>query len=129
MTGETVTVAGQLSAFGAEPSTVDALGVRLSLGRRLARAAGVTAIWWAGAGFGVFFPGVHFVLVPSLLVLGVVMGARRLRDVMSVERVRGACPRCGAALDLPLSSRWIRQHLVDCPACHANMTLTIPTAG
>jgi hypothetical protein len=128
MTGETVTVAGELSTFGAAPRAVDVLGAPLSLGRRLARAAAVTAICWAGACFAVFIPGVHFVAVPSLFVLGVILGARRLRDVMTVERVRGACPRCGAALDLPLSSRWIRRQLIDCPVCHANLTLTIPTA-
>ena len=129
MIGETVTVAGELSAFGAAPRAVDVLGAPLSLGRRLARAAAVTAICWVGACFAVFFPGVHFVAVPSRFVLGVILGARRLRDVMAVERVRGACARCGAVLDLPLSSRWVGRQLIDCPACHANLTLTIPTAG
>jgi hypothetical protein len=121
-------VAGELSAFGAATRSVEVTGAPLSMGRRLGRAAGITAICWAAAGLAVFIPGVHFVAVPSLFVLGVILGARRLRDVMAVERVRGACPRCGATLDLPLSGRWLRQPRVDCPGCHGNLTLTIPTA-
>ena len=114
-----------LSVFGAKPSPVLVTVTRPSPGGRLARAARVAGIFWAVAAGCVFLPGLHFVLVPTFLVVGTAAGLRHLRDIEVVSRVHGACPRCGHKQDFAAGNRLTPTWSLDCPICHNTLTLTL----
>lgn len=121
----TYEVPASLSAFGAPPRRV-AVTVRLPTpGQRLTRAAKALGMFWAVAAGCVFLPGLHFVLVPTFVVLGLAAGTARLRDRRTVTRVHGACPRCGADQDFASGNRLADTWALDCPTCHTNLQLTV----
>ena len=123
----TYEVPASLSAFGAPPQQVR-VTVRLPTpGQRLARAAKGVGIFWAVAAGCVFLPGLHFVLVPTFVVLGLAAGAARLRDRRTVTRVHGPCPRCGCEQEFAFGNRLAATWALDCPACHTNLQLTVDT--
>ena len=82
-------------------------------------------MFWAFAAGCVFLPGLHFVLVPTFLVAGIVAGVRHGRDTEIVSRVRGACPRCGQEQDFGAGNRLTPTWTLDCPACHNHLTLVV----
>jgi len=43
--------------------------------------------------------------------------------------LRGTCPRCGAVHELRPGGRFVAGRRVDCPSCHGNLTLVIPSAS
>lgn len=114
-----------LSVFGAKPSPVLVTVTHPSPGKRLARAARGAGIFWAVAGGCVFLPGLHFVLVPTFLLVGIVAGMRHLRDTEVASRVHGACPRCGQEQDFAAGNRLTPTWSLDCPICHNTLTLTL----
>jgi len=122
-------LAASLTVFGAAPRRVDVTVTRQSPGHRLGRALKGGAVFWAVAAGCVFLPGLHFVLVPTFLVIGIAVSLRNLRDVEIVSRVRGACPRCGLEQDFAAGNRLTPTWALDCPACHNSLTLTLDSAG
>jgi hypothetical protein len=96
-----------------------------SPGQRVARALKAGGLFWAIAAGCVFLPGLHFVLVPSFLVIGVAAGFRHRRDERIVSHVRGACPRCGLDQSFASGNRLTPPWPLDCPACHTNLALTL----
>jgi len=114
-----------LSVFGAKPSLALVSVTRSSPGERFARAAKGAGIFWAFAAGCVFLPGLHFVLVPTFLLVGAVAGMRHLRDVEVVSRVHGACPRCGHEQDFATGNRLTSTWSLDCPTCHNTLTLVL----
>lgn len=125
--GEWFDLFASLSVFGAAPRPVRVTVTRQSPGHRLGRAAKVAGVFWAVAAGCVFLPGLHFVLVPTFLVVGLAAGFRNLRDVEIVSRVHGACPRCGLEQDFAAGNRLTPTWTLDCPACHNNLTLALDT--
>lgn len=123
--GELFALSASLSVFGAPPRAVAVTVTRQSPGHRLARAAKGAGVFWAVAAGCVFLPGLHFVLVPAFLAIGIAVGLRRLRDLDIVSRVHGACPRCGLEQDFAAGNRLTPTWALDCPACHNNLTLTV----
>jgi hypothetical protein len=120
-------VSASLSAFGASPQPVR-VTVRLPTpGQRLVRAAKALGTFWAIAAGCVFVPGLHFVLVPTFGVVGLVAAATRLRDRRTVAGVHGVCPRCGSEQDFAAGNRLATTWVLDCPACHTNLQLTVDT--
>jgi hypothetical protein len=120
-----VDLSASLTAFGAPPRRVTVSVAHPSPGRRVARALKAGGLFWAIAAGCVFIPGLHFVLVPSFLVIGVATGFRHLRDEQVVSSVRGACPRCGLEQAFAAGNRLTPGWSLDCPACHTNLTLTL----
>ena len=119
-----------LTVFGAPPSPTVVTVAGSTPGQRMARAARAAGVFFAFAAGCVFLPGLHFVLVPTFLVLGVGAGVRRLQDAQIVTRVHGTCPRCGREQDFAAGNRPTPTWTVDCPACHNTLTLTLQgTAG
>ena len=114
-----------LSAFGAPPQPVRVSVQTPTPGQRLTRAARALVIFWAVAAGCVFLPVLHFVLVPTFAVIGLVMGAARLRDQQTVTRVHGECPRCGREQDFASGNRLAASWPLDCPVCHTNLQLTV----
>lgn len=76
-----------LTVFGAPPRPVIVTVTHPSPGGRLARAARAAGMFWAFAAGCVFLPGLHFVLVPTFLVAGIVAGARHGRDTEIVNHL------------------------------------------
>lgn len=123
--GGSIDLSASLTVFGALPRPVLVTVTRPSPGQRLARAVKGAGVFWAVAAGCVFLPGLHFVLVPTFLVVGIAAGFRNLRDVEIVSRVHGACPRCGLEQDFAAGNRLTPTWTLDCPACHNNLTLTL----
>jgi len=94
--------------------------------KRAARGAGIFFAFAAGC---VFLPGLHFILVPTFLILGIGAGVRRLQDARVVTRVHGSCPRCGREQDFAAGNRPTPSWTLDCPACHNTLTLTLAPEG
>jgi len=122
-------VNASLSAFGAQPRRAIVTVVQPSPGQRFARAFKAGGIFWAVAAGCVFLPGLHFILVPTFLVVGVVAGFRHLQDQEVVSSVRGPCPRCGGEQTFPGGNRLTPSWSLDCPACHTNLSLTLDTGA
>jgi len=118
-----------LSAFGALPRRVIVTVVQPSAGQRLARAFKAGGIFWAVAAGCVFLPGLHFVLVPGFLVVGVVAGFKHLRDQEIVSSVRGPCPRCGLEQTFVAGNHLTPSWPLGCSACHTNLSLTLDTGS
>jgi len=123
--GEPAHLSASLAAFGAPPRRVTVTAVWPSPSQRLARALKAGGAFWAIAAGCVFLPGLHFVLVPSFLMIGVAAGFRHLRDQQIVSGVRGACPRCGLEQAFAAGNRLTPAWSLDCPACHSNLALVI----
>ena len=128
-TAGSIDVPASLTVFGAPPRPAFVTVVHPSPGGRFKRAAKAAAVFWAFAFGCVFIPGLHFVLVPSFLVIGVAAGLRHVRDAEVVSRVRGACPRCGREQDFTAGNRLSVSWTLDCPACHNTLTLTLDGSG
>jgi len=114
-----------LTIFGASPSPAVVTATTTSPGQRFVRAARSAAVLWAFAVGFVFVPGLHFVLVPTFLILGLVAGLRQLRATEVVAGVHGTCPRCGREQDFTAGNRLAPTWRLDCPACHNTLTLTL----
>jgi hypothetical protein len=128
MTGKTSVVSASLTAFGAQPTEVQVTVVELSPLARFGRSGtGLVGLWGAAA-VAIFFPVLHLILVPTLLVGGVVVAVLRARQAQKVASVRGICPRCRTERSFQARGRARRQQIVDCPACHANATLVVDAA-
>ena len=121
--GDTFEVPVTLSVFGASPSTGIATVRRPSLASRARRAALALGAAWLLAFPAIFFPVVHFVLVPGLVIGGAVLAVIRLRVDRTLDRLRGTCPRCGAALDVTPGGRFRLPRSVQCVQCRNELTL------
>jgi hypothetical protein len=117
-------IPASLTAFGAPPRPVSITVVRPSPGQRALRALKAGGLFWVVAAGCVFLPGLHFVLVPSFLVIGVVAGIKNLRDEEIVWRVHGSCPRCGLEQDFAAGNQLAPSWTLDCLACHNSLTLS-----
>lgn len=106
------------------PDTPATITVRLH--DRAARVRRATLAWlacWACAAPALFLPGLHFVLVPLLVLGGPVLAFARLAEHTQASRVRGACPACGVAIDEPLRSTLRVGMTLRCDACRRAIAL------
>jgi hypothetical protein len=124
-----VTVPASLTVFGASARPAVVTVTRPSPGGRFKRAAKAAGVFWAIAYGCVFIPGLHFVLVPSFLAIGVAAGLRHARDAEVVSRVRGACRRCGSEQDFAAGIRLAPTWYLDCPTCHNTLSLALVGRG
>ncbi len=122
-------MAATLAAFGATPTCALVTIAAQTVGRRMSRAFRVAGGLWGAAVLAVFIPIAHFVLVPTLVVLGAVLGALRLRQDRIIVSVVGPCPRCGRDGEFPLDSRRVTSQRLTCPGCHTNVDLTLDAAA
>lgn len=114
-----------LTVFGAPAAHATATIVRHSLGRRAARALVVLGACWGLALVAVFIPLAHFLLVPGLFVLGVILATSRAREAWSIVTMQGQCPRCRLEQTLTSARRVRGQWVVHCPNCKNELALTI----
>lgn len=122
-------LSARITVFGAPARRVRVSVVRLSPGQRAARGLKAAGIFWAVALGCVFLPGLHFVLVPGFLAVGIGAGLTRFRDGEVVSRVRGVCPRCGREQEFAAGNRLSGAWALDCPACHNHLELAVEGAA
>jgi hypothetical protein len=108
---------------GAEPRTARVeIGVLEPIDR-LKRAGTAFGVGLAAAALAVLIPIVHFVLVPSALVLGLGAGIRRLGQGKTFRGGAGACPYCGAQQQFTLLGRFHLPKAVYCSSCQRELYL------
>ena len=93
---------------------------------RFKRAASAFGAGLVAAAVAVLIPIVHFVLVPTALVLGIVFGVRRLGQGETFRGGTGACPYCGTQQQLTLLGRFHLPKTVYCSACQRELYLDSP---
>lgn len=93
------------------------------MGNRVRRGLGALLLWWLAAGISVLVPLLHWVLVPSLALLGPVMAARAFARDREVDAGSGTCPACGAALQFSGATR-IAGFTHTCPVCRLTLDIT-----
>jgi hypothetical protein len=112
-----------LRGVGAEPRTARIEIGLLTPADRFRRAVAAFGSGLAAAVLAVFIPIVHFVLVPTALLLGVVFGVRRLAQVETFRGGSGACPYCGTQQQLTLLGRFRLPKTVYCSSCQRELYL------
>ena len=90
---------------------------------RVKRAAAAFGLGLAAAALAVLIPIVHFVLVPSALLLGLILGIRRLGQGQTFRGGTGCCPYCGTRQQLTLLGRFRLPKRVYCSACQRELYL------
>jgi hypothetical protein len=118
-----------LTAFGSTPRPATASILEQRAGQRVVRALTGAGMFWAMALGGLFIPLAHFVLVPTFLTAGVIMGVKRLREDRRLLGVRGACPRCGVEQEFRVGGRFFDGRALDCPRCHNTLRLNISSGS
>lgn len=106
-----------------------AVTVERTLAGRVARATIMLGALWGAALLCVFIPLLHFVLVPTLLLLGPVLAFARVREAVSLRAVRGACPRCQVERTFPGSGRFRDGCGLHCDGCGNDIALRTEPAG
>ncbi len=67
----------------------------------------------------------HAVWLIGALGAGAFLAGRRWTERFTLVAVRGACPKCGAALQVK-AARLRRPHAIACESCHHSSTLQLP---
>jgi hypothetical protein len=80
---------------------------------------------WGLAVVAVFLPVLHFILVPALLLAGPFVARSRWLEHASARRMRGTCPGCGHAVQVPLRQSARPEVAFRCPDCGRPLTLRI----
>jgi hypothetical protein len=124
----TTEVPATLEVFGAPPAPATARVARQTPADRMRRVLTALGIFWGLAIPAVFMPVAHFILVPSLLMIGIVVAALRSREDVRLLGAHGRCPRCGVEQDFPGAGRFHGAQGLDCPRCHNRLTLTAQVA-
>jgi hypothetical protein len=112
-----------LRGAGAESRTARVeIGI-LDPADRLKRAGLAFGAGLAVAVIAVPIPIVHLILVPGALLLGIVLGARRLGQGRTFRGGAGACPYCGTQQQFTLLGRFHLPKTVYCSACQRELYL------
>ena len=90
---------------------------------RIRRALVAGLACWGGAIIALFLPGLHFVLVPLLLIGGPALAFIRLAERVQVVGVRGHCPACDAAIDERIQGSLVTVMSLRCETCHRAIEL------
>lgn len=113
-----------LKGFGA-----GATGARVELAvlnpaDRMKRAATAFGVFLAVALVAIPIPIVHLVLVPTALLLGVGLGANRLRQREVFREVSGRCPFCGTDQTFTVLGSFRLPKKLHCGSCQRELELT-----
>ena len=103
--------------YGSEPTQIQARVIRLERAQRWKRAARIFVLLLAAAVATALIPGLHLIAPPSLLIMAVVLGLRRLRQTQCVEALVGTCPACREDQSLPAPSQFQLPLTLRCPGC------------
>ena len=95
---------------------------------RLTAALKAFGTCWLAAVAAVFVPLLHFILVPSLLLLGPAMFIWKLGEHVTLLSADGSCPACGEEIVHRVRLRAAEHTRVRCDACGRGVELAIPAA-
>jgi hypothetical protein len=113
-----------LKGFGA-PATDAAVELAvLDPTDRLKRSAMVFGAFFIVAVGAIAIPLVHFVLVPAALLLGIGLGANRLRQREIFRGVEGRCPFCGTQQTFTVMGPFRLPKRLHCGSCQRELELT-----
>jgi len=120
---ETLSLELPLRGPGAEPRTaLVEIGVLEPLDR-LKRAGSAFGVGLAAAALALLIPIVHFILVPSALLLGLGIGIRRLGQGKTFRGGAGPCPYCGVQQQFTLLGRFHLPKTLYCSRCQRELYL------
>jgi len=109
--------------------TVGAMAVRqVGVGLRLARALRTLLVCWAFAVVTLLVPFLHWILVPTLGLLGPVLAAFSLRNDRQVCGGGGACPMCGAQITFARSAH-PEAFPCTCASCRSGLEVVWSSPG
>jgi hypothetical protein len=126
MSDRTETV--RIDLTSCEPTTGKATLVENAPPTRFMRAAVITGACWAVALACVFIPLLHFVLVPTFVALGAILGVLRLREDVTLATVEGACPKCRTERTFVVGGRFTDGRAVHCDGCGNKFTVHMTSA-
>lgn len=107
MSGERQIVSCAVNVSGKDPVATHAVEVRvLGAGARAKRAVGRLLLCWGAALPTVLIPLLHFVLPPTLLIAGVVLGVRAFGQRVEGGAGQLPCPKCAAAVSTQGEFGW-----------------------
>jgi hypothetical protein len=112
-----------LRGLGAQPRTARVEVGVLDPTDRLKRAGIAVGAGVAVALIAVPIPIVHLVLVPGALLVGLVLGARRLGQGQTFRGGAGACPYCGTQQEFTIVGRFRLPKTVYCSSCQRELFL------
>jgi hypothetical protein len=111
-------------AFGAPATDAQVELAILDPTDRLKRSAVVFLAFLLVAVGAIPIPLVHFVLVPTALLLGVGLGANRLRQREIFRGVEGRCPFCGTEQTFTVMGPFRLPKRLHCGNCQRELELT-----
>jgi hypothetical protein len=108
----------RLSFPGEKPTTATAMVRAWSMFDRVKRTVIGLVLTWLAAGVAIFFPILHWVLVPGLLLAGPVVAIFRFTEQKQLMSMKGSCPRCKVDRDFPLGGlRFNGPRTFTCDGC------------
>lgn len=90
---------------------------------RLFRALKVLLLFWLAALIAVFIPIAHFILVPSLLLVGPVMAFYSYRLEKAAKNAQVHCPNCMQQVSISMEPKSRPPIYTYCPACDSGLQL------
>jgi hypothetical protein len=112
-----------LTGFGAGPTPARVEVLRLSPADRVKRAAVIFGAFLVGAAIAIPIPLVHFVLVPTALILGAVFALLRLRQREIFQSAGGRCPFCSTEQSFTVMGRFKLPKRLYCSSCRRQLML------
>lgn len=125
--GGRFTVEGEAVVFGFPNTPVEMSVRRRAVSWRAGGAARTLAVFVVAAPLVAIVPP-HAPWAIGALATGVILARRRWSERFTLERVEGACPKCGEPLAVT-SGRLKLPHPVSCEACHYETTLRFPESA
>ena len=122
--GGRFTVEAEATVFGFPNTRVELSVRRRAVSWRAGGAARTLVAFVAVAPLVAIVPP-HAPWAIGALAAGAILARRRWRERFTLERVEGACPKCGESLAVK-SGRLRVPHPVSCEACHHQTSLTFP---
>lgn len=99
----------------------------LSTGERVLKAGKVGGLLWLIAGFSIFIPILHFVLVPGFLLAGLIFAAAAGYSRAEISDGEFTCPNCGKVQKLrPMAESF--PYVVRCEGCSFTLKLDLEKA-
>ena len=96
----------------------------LSLSSRLGQASKTLVICWGIALVCVFIPGLHLILVPSAVLIGLFFFSRKVRFREMLCGGMIVCPKCRHEFVVPKGGfNWPRRE--DCPRCGCDLAIDL----
>lgn len=115
----------QLSVYSCAPKNGQVLAISYDKKERLGRAIKFGSLTWLAAAACIFVPVLHFVLVPTGLILGPIVFLKFLNQKDQILSGTGTCPKCQSLLSIDSQNLdWPIQQ--SCVSCNALVVAEVP---